>query len=408
MKNFLTIIIICAAFAGSALSTLAEVPKVKPTQVTVWKDTDLNNLDPTGGGAVTQKNPVIDKENARALLDLLLPVNQAVSGITRTASDVVVIHLVKWKAVAGKNEFGQYKQNWYTFDGDRVYSNSSGTTVKLQGTPPMLTFSKQEFEGTRIFGKKRFIVLTLYFGANMVYDNFKTWDLEYDLAVTPKIPTPFQHLIDFLGGAVVAVVGAPPKDGAWRAALFEKVHVPSDMTLNETVEPRDATGNPLQDQITASNSYNNEGRYFFDFSAGLPVKGVKELKYDASDNVVRAKQVTRENAYGFLNLFFTPQDASSDSVLRPPHIVLGVPISGKPLDRPVIGLGMGFAKKNFIQLDGYVGVVFNREIVPGTLKSGQAATQNQLESDLRSRRVRKLAIGINLPVGQFLKALKSK
>ena len=74
----------------------------------------------------------------------------------------------------------------------------------------------------------------------------------------------------------------------------------------------------------------------------------------------------------------------------------------------VIGLGMGFAKKNFLQLDGYVGVVFNRELVPGTLKTGQAATQNQLESDLRSRRVRKLAIGINLPVGQFLKALKSK
>src|SRR6266852_9124086 len=178
MKSLLILIVLPAVFLASAIPSFAQDPKVKPTQVTPWFDTDLTDVAPAGAGTAAQKNPVLVKEDARILLDSLLPIGQVRGGITRAANDVVVIHLVQWKAGAGKNEFGQYKQNWYTFDGDRVYSNSAGTAAKLE-TPTTLKFSKQEFEGTRIFGKRRFIVLMLYFGANMTYDNFKSWDVEY-------------------------------------------------------------------------------------------------------------------------------------------------------------------------------------------------------------------------------------
>lgn len=401
MKNTSrAILLIIAAVLAITSVSRADEPKAKPSAVislTELKADDLRKIDPKHT-RIGEKNPSIDQVTAKAFVDSFLPIASAPNDknpIARTADDEVIIHIVRWK-VGEKKPFDQDKQNWFIFNTARDRSK--------------LNLSDEEFQGTRLWGKHRLIVLTIYYGAGLAYDqNFKYWDVQYELEIEPIVPTPLQHLRDFLGGAVLAQAEAVSEDtGAYGAALFEKIHTPSKLTVNESAEPKDATNGSLQDAVTATKEYANEGRYIFDFSAGLPVNGIKELQYSASDGIVRTRETKRENAYGFLNLFFRPQDASSDSIFREPHLVLGVPISGKPLDRPVIGLGMGLAKKNFLQLDGYIGVVFNRELVPRTLKTGSAATENQLQSDLHSRRVRKLAIGINLPVGQFLKALKGK
>lgn len=101
--------------------------------------------------------------------------------------------------------------------------------------------------------------------------------------------------------------------------------------------------------------------------------------------------------YGFLNLFLSPKgvDTKGEEFYKTPHLVFGVPISGKPLDRPFAGLGLGFYKPK-VKFNLFAGVVFNRVREPQTLGNGQTATEAQLQSDLHTRRVRKFVFGINL------------
>jgi hypothetical protein len=84
-----------------------------------------------------------------------------------------------------------------------------------------------------------------------------------------------------------------------------------------------------------------------------------------------------------------------------------VPISGKPLDRPMVGLGMGFYKTK-VKFNIFAGPVFNRVREPRTLQTGDVATDAALQSDLRTRWVTKFIFGINMPVRQFVKALGGK
>jgi hypothetical protein len=142
--------------------------------------------------------------------------------------------------------------------------------------------------------------------------------------------------------------------------------------------------------------YNNEGRYWWDVSFGLPVNSIKELEYSVDDtgqnSVVSVKKKERQNAYGFLNLFFRPADLKANSFLTKPHLVLGVPISGKPLDRPIIALGSGIYRDLF-RINFFAGVAFNKVRKPSTLQVGDAATEGQLESDIRTKREAKFVFG---------------
>jgi hypothetical protein len=144
-------------------------------------------------------------------------------------------------------------------------------------------------------------------------------------------------------------------------------------------------------------------------SVGIPLKSFKEVTYDVENQQVTAKTINRQNAYGFLNLFLNPNgvDTKGAEFYKTPHLMLGVPISGKPLDRPVVGLGIGFFKPK-VKFNLFAGVVFNRVSEPQTLANGQTATQAQLQADLRTRRIRKFVFGINLPIKQFKDALSKK
>lgn len=151
-------------------------------------------------------------------------------------------------------------------------------------------------------------------------------------------------------------------------------------------------------------TYVNESRHLWDISVGLPAKSLKEVQYVAADNTIRTKEVSRTNAYGFLNIFPYPTDLTDKRFPWYPHFVFGVPISGKPLDRPIAGIAKGFNIKSF-KFDMFVGGVFNKVSEPRTLGVGETATQSELESDLRTKRVTKLAFGFNIPVSVFKKAI---
>ena len=236
-----------------------------------------------------------------------------------------------------------------------------------------------------------------------------TWDIDYTVSVTKKTPTNIANALDLASiitsGKVGKLADANPTIPArWGGGLMCIKAIPSDIAVGSDIIIRNANSEAVQQPKTFSKTYDNEGKYWWDVSVGVPFKEVKEVQFNSSDGTVTAKEVTRQNAYGFLNLFFGKQDLKGDTLLKLPHIVLGVPISKKPLDNPVVGLGYG-VRKFSLKFDFYAGVVFNRVREPRTLGAGEAATEGQLEADLQTKRVRKFIFGVNLPLRQVKEAL---
>ncbi len=325
--------------------------------------------------------------------------------------DYVVVHLVKWPETDPPAQGGNAvkyeveKEKWYLYR----HTTQNDDPWELQTVQ----------EGARIYGHRQVAVLLVHVEAR------ESWDIKYTVNLRKKPPAPIQNVMDLagiiLGGAkALNVTGTPSLPSYWGGRLLLLSDIPSDLTVQSNItflpsrqalagrkadDPQPQTQQPKN----YSKVYDNEGRYHWDVSAGIPVKSFKEVTYDVENQQVTAKEITRQNAYGFLNIFLNPRgvDTKGDQFYKTPHLILGVPISGKPLDRPVVGLGIGFYKPQ-VKFNLFAGIVFNRVREPQTLGNGMTATAAQLQSDLRTRRVRKFVFGINLPIKQFKDALSKK
>lgn len=337
-----------------------------------------------------------------------------------------MIHVMRWKnfgpqPAANTNAPGNVQspaidlQNWYTynvnekdrFEGVRIFGSrnvgflyvhlnvrgNDGSTLTpaqrgLLASPLLVTDQGR----TAILLDNGFVV--------QEFQRFNyTWEEKEKL---PKLASDLSQLLGFIAQAagalpeaVIALYGSSQKP-------LPLKYRTSDITVKMIQLIDQGLGEVEKNQISAQ-TYDNEGRTRFDISLGVPVTKVKELKFDASDNTVRSKNTDRQHVYAFLNIFLRPVDTKGVTVNSFPHLMVGVPISGKPLDSPFVGMGYGFNK---IQV--FTGVVINRERRPSTLTTGDMATQNQLESDLKNVYKPRFMIGLNFPLKQIIDALSSK
>lgn len=323
--------------------------------------------------------------------------------------DYVIVHLVKWPAedppaIAGNPvKYDVEQEKWFLY--------------RFTGRDPQWELQTIQ-EGARIYGQRTVGVLLVHLTAR------ESWDIKYTVSVEKKLPANVQNVLD-LAGIIFGAKAAPgPSDvtshSYWGGRVLLLKDIPADIAVQSNIAflpsrsllakaGSDGADKETQQTKSYSKVYDNEGRYHWDVSAGIPLKGFRDVDYSVESGQVTAKEITRQNAYGFLNLFLNPGgvDTKGAEFYKTPHLVLGVPISGKPLDRPVVGLGIGFYKPK-VKFNLFGGIVFNRVREPQTLGNGQTATDAQLQADLRSRRVRKFIFGINLPIKQFKEALSKK
>jgi hypothetical protein len=113
------------------------------------------------------------------------------------------------------------------------------------------------------------------------------------------------------------------------------------------------TDNPqtLQHQSDCSDQQTkilDEGREWWDISFIVPVTGYQDLTFQSSSanssgssatNIIAAKSVTRENAYGVADIFLVPEDLIDRPYIGIPHVVVGLPFSGKVFDKPYFAIG---------------------------------------------------------------------
>jgi hypothetical protein len=312
-----------------------------------------------------------------------------------STTDAAIIHYVVWKGI-------NYTENWYAFDP-----------------------SSKVFDTKRLYGRQTILVLAVHQNIDAAAD------VAYQVEVKRKLPSWAQNAIGLLTlgptcrfGALKMTNVATPSDLVIKGSysLEQEVKPSTSPASSSTPTPSGTPPPPspptsggglsspplavptgpagsvssAAKKLTFSETFDNEGRYWGDFSIGLPVLNKKVTDFQLTDGVLQRKEGARKGAYGFANLFFRRVDTKSEKALRGPMLLVGLPMTGQALDAPVVAAGFGFGKFG-IKFDVYAGCVFNRT---------EQLSANTIDRDVRW--VRKLTVGLNIPLGQFVSTYLKK
>jgi hypothetical protein len=217
----------------------------------------------------------------------------------------------------------------------------------------------------------------------------------------PQIVSDASLLLQVLGfgstGVGAAAVEDDPTIAYFSVFSFHSAYSRSELTISATLPPKNQESKGKADDTKANNTikknYTNEKPQWVGLSIGVPLNSYRDVDYNESNNSLEAKTVKRENVYAVGNLYLPPVDIGQTQIRYLPHLLFGVPIKGQPLRHLMAGAGIGL---NWVE--PFVGVVFNRQQIP------VAAGSTQLKDHL----VRKLVVGINIPVATAKAALGKK
>lgn len=374
-----------ASLSGGTVAPVNPPPKTgskgegKPDVQTIRVDmpiTDLNKLIKTIDS---------DKEGFdKAVTDLID--NEIRKKRSNKEKDLYcVVHIVKWIAADKSAKVDQ--DAWFLYH----YSSKESKWER-----------QKNFDGKRIYGSDEVGVLFIH--TNIPDSVVDTTDISYKISIEKKIPAPVGDVLTLVGsitGAKATAKGIdnkPPVD-LYAASVIKVEDLPSDLTITGSLA---VEGKQTQ---VLTRTYDNEGRYHWDVSVGVPLTTIREVQFVSDGNKVTTSAKDKQDVYGFLNIYPWAVDVKDEKALTPPHFLVGVPLASKPLHHPLVGIGFGVYKTP-IKFNLFAGVTFNRELVPRTLTSGSNATPAQLEADLHPRWVRKFSWGINFPISQIKDALK--
>lgn len=246
------------------------------------------------------------------------------------------------------------------------------------------------------------------FGSYAIDSGFQnlTSTLSYTVDITKKIPAPIQNL-QGIASIAFAANGAPVplKISVSQISLcggqgFEVSPLPSDMTVTANMTVKDK-----QQQI-GSNTFDNEKKYWYDFSLAFPLKSYNDLTVNSSDLTLTAKNVEKQSLFAAVNLSFIPYDTKKASFQYIPVFLYGLPITGKPLNHHLFALAVGLNR-----VQAFAGILLNhdRSVAnattppPGTTNGSSTGSGNV--SDSWSA---KFTYGINFPVSTVTSLLKQK
>lgn len=180
----------------------------------------------------------------------------------------------------------------------------------------------------------------------------------------------------------------------------------AQVTCDPTLDPKTS----VQSSCSFSKTYDDEGLYHWDVSVGVPVKSVKELQYSSTDGSVTAKEISRLNAYGFFDVYPVATDLKATPAFAWPHLIVGLPFSGKVFNKPFFGsggvvnfqqipkIGPAISKVVPVKFNFYGGVVYNKEFRPATLAIGSPASPGAVANNLVPHRVWKGQFGIEFSI----------
>jgi hypothetical protein len=212
-------------------------------------------------------------------------------------------------------------------------------------------------------------------------------DLEIRAIVKTKLPANFEHLIALLKvGAARNSKGREARTaGLLGYGVLSGIAVPSDVTAFEAgADKLEAVGQAV--------TFDNEGKYFWDVTVGMPVNKLSLLEYSNEGGMFLPKVVNKQSVYGMLDIYPNPVDIKSGKARwLMPRAAVGVGLTGRPGDNFFLGSAWGLPQLQFFVGSGFA---VHRQPKAGTDSSGKNFTQ---------RYSSRLTYGINIPVLSTLK-----
>lgn len=231
--------------------------------------------------------------------------------------------------------------------------------------------------------------------------------LSYTIDITKKIPAPVQ---DLQGIISLAKAQAGPRKtlsiGVDQLTLcggqtFVVSPLPSDMTATANVSTGSTASGGSSKQI-GKNTFDNEKKYWYDFSLALPLKSYQDLTINSSDLTVTAKKVDKHNLFAMVNLSPFPYDTKKASFQLLPVFLYGLPITGKPLNHHLIAAAVGLNRVQF-----FAGVlVSHNKTAPGGSVPGSSSSSSTSTGPVRDYWSANLSYGVNFPVSTITSLLK--
>src|ERR1039457_6853143 len=211
----------------------------------------------------------------------------------------------------------------------------------------------------------------------------------YKVEVTKKLPSSISDLLSL--AALHGVSWSQVKTESvtlWGGKMLRIVLVPPDVKVTPTVFS-DGKSVALD-----SRTYDNEGRYYWDISAAIPVRSINDTTYDSTAGALTAKNVQKQNLYAVFNVFPFKVDTKGTSYRWfTPALLAGMGITGKPLDRLLVAGAVGLNKVQF-----FAGWSIMRKQFPGPASNPTAVTAAYRTN---------LIFGLNVPIRQILQTLKA-
>jgi hypothetical protein len=186
--------------------------------------------------------------------------------------------------------------------------------------------------------------------------DWSNFTLKYQWDVTKTTPDPVQNLQAALsqGGSLEsgATDATIPLTLELNAGIVFRVGsvnqtlnlLPSQVKATGTLKtatPDPSTGKAgtAGDVSLGSQTYQNEGRYFWNVSVALPLKAVKSLDYDAA--TLQPKTIDNKAAYAAFDVYLGKVDTTNARFRLVPALFGGPSFTGKFLDRWMVGASIG-------------------------------------------------------------------
>jgi hypothetical protein len=213
----------------------------------------------------------------------------------------------------------------------------------------------------KTFGKRKYD--GLYGAATLT--NLQNLPVQITSTMNAELPTPNTSLPD---------LNAHSEKGIWDTSSGDSAATPAKGT------PQSGCSATTNNQFCPENVVvQNEGLYWWDVSVGIPFKGISQVQYDSSGTgQITPRNVSKSNAYGFVVLAPWKEDIVSPPSLGIPHILVGLPLTGKVLNSPFIGFGETFnlsklpsvgpklSKVVPFGIRFYAGLVENKQFLPAS------------------------------------------
>jgi hypothetical protein len=228
-------------------------------------------------------------------------------------------------------------------------------------------------------------------------------NLVYQVDITKKTPAPLEHLeglakvIAAQGDALAIGLNLQNVDLCGGGA-FDDTVLPADIKIAASVSVSDKT------KSIGAATFDNEQRYWYDFSFALPLTSYNDLTVDTTDLTLTAKSVKKDNLFAVVDI--GARRDTTRAGFAWPTVIYGMPLSGRAIHHQLVAASFGFSHAQV-----FVGAIFNHNQVVASAATTPNANTSVVTTTSQAVRVQwkpQLVYGLNVPVETILRVLKIK